>query len=364
MFILFILFLLHFSIGFIGEVIKAKFITNIMSWLLLATVFVFTVGLRYTADYKMYSFLFTHEIGITDVGFKQLTILFKEHRLTYDDLFLTHIIVYTILYFIFIKRYTSNYFYVFLAFILIDYVHYANQIRYYLAFSLLLFAFHFMFKRRYLWMIICCILAFVSHSATIVLFTFIPIYFFIKTNNYFKFIFILSIACFAIVYLGFSLGFARQIEHFGEYFDKGGISGFAGGLFNSLPYIILVGFLYIQTKKYFKNNENWINDKKFIFLYKLSFYTVIFIPAAFFVQIAGHRYVMPFLTIYVIYFLYIIRDNPIRQKSHAILGFSTVCFIVSIFIYILPTYILKENHFVHELELMLESIKYLKYKQW
>lgn len=335
-----------------------------MSWLLLAAVFVFTVGLRYTADYNMYYFLFKHEIGITDIGFKQLTIFFKERGLSYDDLFLSHLVAYTLIYFFFIKRYTSNYFYVFLAYILIDYVHYANQIRYYLAFSILLFAFHFMFKRRYLWMIICCILAFVSHSATIVLFTFIPIYFFIKTNHYFKFIFILSIACFAIVYLGFSLGFARQIEHFGEYFDKGGISGFVGGLFNALPYIFLVGFLYFQAKYYIKNNEDWQEDKKFVFLYKLTFYTTIFIPVSFFLQIAGHRYVMPFLIIYVIFFLYMIRDYSVRQKAHRLLSFSAVCFVVCLFIYILPSYILKENHFLHELELMLESIKYLKYKQW
>lgn len=363
MFLLFVIFLFHFVIGQLIEVFKIKPLAIIMAVLLLAIVYYFTLGLEYTADYGMYEFVFNNNFD-TDYLFMRLTELSDYYHYTFHDLFALHIFVYTLIYFFFIGKFNNNIFYIFLAYIVLDYVHFSNQIRYYLGFPLMLWAFYHLYNKKYILCIICCLIAYLSHSATIVLITFVPMYLFLKTEFFLKYILISSAICFIIVYLAFSLGLGRDIEHFGEYFAESGVSGIFGGLFNAMPYLIFISFLYFQTKIYIRNNPECYTDKHFVFLYKLTFYSLVFIPASFFLQIIGHRYVMPFVVIYGIYFLYLIRNDKPKIKSRKLLGYSSICFTISLFIYILPTYILKENHFLHEVDLMLKSIEYLNYKEW
>lgn len=363
MIILIILFFLHFFIGQFIERFKLKSVSILMAFLLLIVVYYFTLGLEYTADYGMYENFFRNNFK-TDFLFMKLSKLFSFYHYKFHDLYVFHILVSVLIYYSFISKFSNNVFYIFLAYILLDYVHFSNQIRYFLGFPIMLWAFYFLYQKKYIFFTILAIIACLSHSALTVVITFVPMYLFIKPQKFLKYCLFLSLLCFAIVYVAFSMGLGREIDHFGEYFKKDGVSSFFGGAFNSLPYIMFVTFLYIETRIYMAHNLLWYEDRTFVFLNKLSFYTIVFIPASFFLQIAGHRYVMPFVIIYGIYFLYMIRNYSPQMKLKKIFLYSSVCLVISIFMYILPTFILKENTFLDELEIMLKSIKYLDYKAW
>lgn len=361
---LFFIFLIHFFVGQLIEVLQSKVVAFFFAIILIILVYYFTLGLEYTADYKMYYYFFKDETEKTDYVFRQLTKLYKFNHLNFHDLFVTHIIVSVILYYIFIIKFNFNFYYIFLVYFVLDYVHYSNQIRYFLGFPIMLLAFYNLYKTNIIRFLIFAALAVLSHSGLLVLLTFVPIYFFIKSKYYIRVMLFLSILCFIIVYLFFSLGLGADIKHFGEYFAKDGISSIGGGVFKASPYVFFMILILWQTRMYLKNNSKAFEDKEFVFLYKLTFYTIIFIPASFFIQITGQRYVMPFVIVYVIYYLYMLRDQNIKYKVTKLLVFSIVCFFISLDIYILPDYILKENLFVDELKLMLKSISYLDYRNW
>lgn len=358
-----IIFLLHFVIGQLIEVLKLKPVAWLMSFLLVSVVYYFTLGLYYTADYEMYRVFYKYDLP-TDVLMMGLTSLFKSYRLTFHDLFVFHIIISVLLCFIFIKKYTYNFFYVFLAYILIDYVHFANQIRFYLGVPLIMLAFYYLYQKKYGQVVLFAVLGCLSHIGLIVTLLFIPAYFFIKREKYFKSILVLSILCFLFIFSGLQIGIGSSIGHFGLYFEKDLISSIVGGVYNAIPYVLFLGMLYWESKKYLKKTSDAWEDEKFVFLFKLCFFTLVFIPSSLYLQIIGHRYVMPFVMIFTIFYLYLIRDDSPRLRTWKLARYSLLCLLVCTIIYIIPSFILKENHFLEEFELMMKSIKYLNYRQW
>lgn len=361
--LLFIIFIFHSLISQLIEVLKLKAVALVAAVVLLITIWYFTFGLEYTADYRMYAFLFKNDLQ-TDFMFRQFSTLFSSYGYTFHDLYVFHIAVTVLLYLSLISKFSHNIWFIFLAYIVLDYVHFANQIRYFMGFPMMLWAFYCLHRSKYFLFALFAVLACLSHSALIVLLTFVPAYLWIKPQKYLKHTLLLSIFCFLIVYIAFTQGMGREIEHFGEYFSKKGVSSFFGGFYNAVPYLIFTLFLYLETRRYRMKHPEWQTDRQFVFLYKLTFYTVIFIPASFFLQIAGHRYVMPFVVIYGIYYLYLIRDEVRRVKVQKIFAYSAVCAVISVIIYVLPSYIMSENHFMNEVERMLKSVEYLNYSEW
>ena len=362
--LLFIFFLFHYFFGQLIEIYKLKPLAIIMGLLILGLTYYFLLWLEYTADYSMYQYMFKHETDNTDFLFQFLTKFYKANHWSFHDLHVSHIVVSTLIVFYLISRFTSNVFYVFFAYIILDYVHFSNQIRYFLGFPVMILAFYNLFNKRYILFAILAYLAYLSHASLIVLLTFVPIYYLVKPKQYFKVLSILSVVCFIIVYVAFTLGLGLEIEHFGEYFKEEGTSSFLGGAFNAIPYIVMISFLYFESRKYINANPDCFQDPKFNFLYKISFYTIIFIPASFFMQIAGHRYVMPFMIFYVIFYLYLIRNKTQKIKNLKMILFSSVCFLLSLVIYILPDFLFGENHFLTEIDYMLKSIQYINYREW
>ncbi len=362
--ILIFIFVAHCFLGHLIEIYKLKPLSIVMSFILLALSLFFTLGLHYTADYDMYYFMFKTEYMETDILYQYLTSVFKENSLTFHDLHAFHILTATLLFYFIISRFSTNFFYVFLVYIVLDYVHFANQIRYFLGFPLMIIALYSFVKKRYFFGIVLSIVASLSHSSLIVLITFLPLWYFVKKKYFLKVILILSGICLLIVFLLFSLGIGRQIDHFGEYFKQDGVSSFLGGALNGIPYIIMLTVLYFESRKYIKNKPECFKNPKFAFLYTITFYTILFVPASFFMQIAGHRYVMPFMIFYVIFYLFLIEDDSRKSKSLKMIFFSCICFILSLVIYILPESIFGVSHFQTELDYMLKSIPYINYSEW
>lgn len=355
--ILIIVYILIFLVGAFSERFQNKAFTTVTSIFCIMLMLYFTLGITYTADYNMYAYFFKKGSGL-DYFFDFLSIQFQNLHLNFHDLYDFHIVSMIFLYYLISRKFKSNFFYIFLLYISLDYVHFVNQIRFYLGFPILLLAFYELSRRKWFYFLVLTVLALLCHIALSTLLIFVPIYYLISEKGYIKKMLLLSAICFALVYLLFIKGLGSQIEHYGEYFNKSGISSFYGGVFYAIPMIVLVTFFYFQSIQYKKRNKNYSDDKEFIFLYKLSFLPVIFIPTSFFLQIAGQRYVLPFLFIWLIFFLKMLKN----QKSHFKINQMFLMFIIFVFCgsfyYILPDYILKENHFLFELTKTLESINY------
>ncbi|WP_326985998.1 EpsG family protein [Chryseobacterium sp. MP_3.2] len=344
------------------ESTKIKGINYAFNLMLLFLVFYFTLGITDSADLPMYEFAYGKQRNDFDPMFVFLNSIMKTNGFTFLEFFKFHLIVYTLTYFFFITRYTKNYFYVFLVFIVLYYVPYVNQIRYYMAFPFFLLALHyFLTTRNWFLFILFTFLALITHSAILILYLFIPMFYFLSTKNFFLVTFISAFAFLAIVLLLFQLGILQQLEHFGEYFGKGNTGSLSGGFFNSLPYFVYLSFLWFIDKKYKKNNSDYALDRNYRFLSKLSFFTIIFIPASFITQVLGHRYVFPFLIIWIIYYMYMIRNQSKQQKLFSFLLFALVHIVAGFCIYILPNIVFGESSFEYELEKSLKSIEYIDF---
>ena len=140
--------IIHLIFGLLIENIKSRAFSIPLNILLIFTILVFTVGITYTADWYMYEYMYEQEDDTTDFVFYSLSKLFNKLRLPYDNLFIFHLISTLLIYFFLITKFTRNYFYVFLVYILLDYVHLTNQIRYYLGFPILLTGFYYLFYKK------------------------------------------------------------------------------------------------------------------------------------------------------------------------------------------------------------------------
>lgn len=328
--------------------------------LLLVAALVFTAGISDNGDWLMYYYMFKMENEDIDVMFQLLTQIFKWAGLKYDDLYMFHIVLIILLFFTLISRLTRNVFYVFLIYILLDYVHLTNQIRYYFGFPLMIMGLHQLLQRKnYALSFALMVLALLFHKGLFLLLLFIPAYYFVSSANFIRVMMLLS-GVFPLLILGIRAGLGVSLEHFDNYLGSEYEASVVGGVFNALPYLAYLVFLLIEYGRFRKKNADLATDEKMDFLMKLSFFPLMFLPASFLLQIIGHRYIMPFSIFWVIFYLRLIRDLPARVRFLKMLLFSGVHLAALVSIYILPDFFFRENHYIEEIKVMLKSIPYLQ----
>ncbi|MEY8759773.1 EpsG family protein [Chryseobacterium tongliaoense] len=360
--LLIILCVILFYIGQLIEQLPSKFVAYIFNATLFFVVTYCFLDFTYTADWDMYYYFFKHEDDKTDPIFYWLTLSFKKLYLTYTDLYKFHIVLIISLYYFLISRFTKNIFFIFLAYLILDNVHLVNQIRYYLGFPILMTGFYFLFyHKKYLLSLILITVALLCHSGLSFLLICIPVYYFIPVNKFYKYIIILSGLIFVIALFIFNSALGTVLNHFGDYFEKGNKSSFLGGLYNGIPYILFTVFLYIQTISLIREKPEIIEDPQFKFLYKISFFAMIFIPGSFIIQIIGHRYVMTLSVFWLLYYyIYFLKDQAPKRKLTRFIYITGIVFVSGLFIYIIPNYIFGNSHFAEEFQDMIESSDILK----
>lgn len=356
--------LLHYSIGYIIEVFKLKPVAYVSTLTTIGFILFFTVGLHYTSDYNMYYYIYKYNIETSDFMFWFLSRIFKSFHLSFQDLYIFHIVISTLMFYWFIRRNTLNVFFIFFMYICLDYVHFSNQIRYYMGFPFLLLCFDFLFKKKYIVSILFAVLAFLCHAALLLLLLFVPLYYFLKNEKYDYWIFILSGLFFALIGGLMISPWGQEIKHFGYYFGDDEVSSFSGGLLISLPYILFMSLIVFETMKYRKRKANFNSDIQYLNLYKLSYFSFIFVPSSIVIQILGYRYVMPFFVVYALYYLYMIKDLDYKIKGQKMLLFTLVCLVALFIIYVLPDILLGSNSKLKEIEQMLQSIRYINFNEW
>lgn len=359
---LIILCVILFYVGQLIEQLPSKFIAYIFNTSLFFVALYCFLDYTYTADWGMYYYYFKHEDDRTDLVFYWLTLLFKSLYLSYTDLYKFHIILIISLYYFLISRFTKNIFFIFLAYLILDNVHLVNQIRYYLGFPILMTGFYFLFyRKKYLLSVILIIIALLCHSGLSFLLICIPVYYFIPVDKFYRYAIIISGAVFIIALFIFNSALGTILNHFGEYFKEDNKSSFLGGLYNGIPYIFFTVFLYIQTIFLLREKPEIIEDPQFKFLYKISFFAMIFIPGSFIIQIIGHRYVMTLSVFWLLYYyIYFIKDQDPKKKLIRFSYITGIVLVSSLFIYIIPYYILPNSHFSEEFLDMVKSSDVLK----
>lgn len=360
LFLAFIL-MLHLIIGLVNENLQDKIVATFFNLILILLSLFLTIGITYNSDWNMYYYLFKLEHFKTDFMFTLLTKIFKGFGLTYEELFIFHIISIIFLFFFLITRFTRNYVYVFLIYFLLDYVHFTNQIRYYIGFPIMIMGLYYLLhKKNYILGICLATLSILFHNGLVVLFLFIPSFLLINEKKYLKVLMFCSFIFATFLFLVLQYGIGISFSHFDNYLGGDYETSLIGGLFNALPYIIYLSFLIIEYSRITRKYPEIIYDRELLFLTKISFFPVLFLLTSFFLQIVGHRYILPFSIFWIIFYLKLISGLSQKVRLFKMILFSLVHLITLVCIYILPDFFLSENHMKEELHLILESIPYLK----
>jgi hypothetical protein len=313
----------QFYLSFIFQLIQElKLYKKIIFIFSLIAFYVFFYGITDTADWEMYKDFFLYEEIEIDFLFRYLSLLTIALGYSFDELYQFHILIYGYFLVKFISRFTQNILLVLGFYVFVAYVPLANQIRYYLALSFFLnglYLFYFNEKKKsYLFFI----LSLLSHSSMLILFSFLLIEKRFGFSEYIKKCLLLSL----IIFVGYnfivSFGLLDFLGKFKIYIVSDElVSSFAGGVFNELPFIITLTTLYFWLQKVIDKMPQILEDKIFVFLYKLTFFSIIFVPISFNLQVLGHRYVQAFFIVWLCLFVYTV--HFINYKKTTI-----ECFIV------------------------------------
>ncbi|MEC5166457.1 hypothetical protein RCH18_002197 [Flavobacterium sp. PL11] len=357
--LLFLTFLISVFLQFIDD---NKINKNLI---LIFTLFLFyylTFGVTDTADWEAYLWRFDDPDSKSDLLFRYLTVLAVLLGYSFEIIYQLHLVIFGFFFAFFISRFTKNIFLVLIFYLVINYVPLVNQIRYYLALSFFLSSMYLLFcaKRKVL-SVLLLILSILSHSSMVVLILFPFLSHYSTNKNFLKRIFYASFSLFVLVFCFITLGISNFLPHYDLYFGKELTSSIIGGIFNNLPFIIFIIFLYIKQKSDVLKYPELLEDQKFILLSRLSLFTIIFIPAAFYLQVLGHRYVQGFLVVWICLFLYPLRlEKSFYPYFSSLIGLLSLLIFLLFYIYILTPLLFGEaDSYRFEFVRSFNSIDYL-----
>lgn len=334
-------FFLNSTLHFLPKSKNNKALIFVISLVFFYTLF---LGVTDTADWEGYVYIFEEKEKKTDFLFRYISMKGASYGYTFTDIYKLHIIIYGFLFALFISRFTQNIFLVLLFYVLIAYVPLANQIRYYMGFGLYINGLYLLyFTRKQILSYLFFALAIISHSAIIVLLGFVFLNKYSIDKNYLKRCYLLAFALFTIVFSFENLGLSSLIDKYVIYFSQENVSNVIGGIYNSLPYIIMLILLQMRKKKVLKKYKGISDDKVFNFLYRLSFFTIIFIPASFYIQILAHRYVNSFLIIWLCFYLYTLKfEKSSKLIFNHIIGLTAIMIFLFYYTYFFSEIVLGE----------------------
>ena len=319
-------------------------------------------GVTNTTDWSAYLYIYEKDEFSIDFIFRFLSSQAKLLGLNYINVYQLHVLLTGTMLTFFISRFTSNIFFILTFVILILFVPLANQIRFFLGLSLFLNAIYFLcIKKKKVLFLIIALLSVLSHLAIVPLFLFIPIYFIKKNKEYLKTLIIISTSIYMLIAVLFTIvGAMSELgarESMDLYIQTDYSSSFLGTLFQALPILIIVTIIF-ANKNYFINKISHFQDEKLNFLYRLTIFSFIFIPASFLTQIVLFRYCISLFFVWILLILrttaYYNRNTRLRKISLLFIGqWIYICYI-----YFLPVLILNSNDTKEKFMLIIDSIKF------
>ncbi|MEL7601200.1 MAG: EpsG family protein [Proteiniphilum sp.] len=294
----------------------------------------------YTPDWSGYEFLLENNSRL-EVFFKIISDFALKKGFTYEDVHLFYVSIYTIFLLWLISIFNKNLFVISFFYLFFVFLFYTTQIRFFMGYYAgILALYYFLHDRRLLLSLALFLFAILNHSSLIILLLYIPLF----SINIHKLTKIVTIAAVAGVFFFFALNLFIPITtlinndaRFSAYLSIESRSSVLGGFASLLPFIIYIPFL---SKYYFKvrNKLSLVEDiNKIDFLYKLTIIPIAFTGLSIYIQIIGHRFIVPSLVIsLMLYFKLRSYDNKNRILRNYFIAF--LCFGV-LYYYILLPYI-------------------------
>lgn len=351
-------------INFLFQITKKDDINQFLQIIVILFVFfLFAIEIKTTADWNGYILYFEDENIKTDYIFRLFSRIFKIFNLEFEQLYQLHIILIGLILINFIRKTNNSIFLVFGVYSIIYFVPIINQIRYYLAFALFLNTCYYLYvDKKTKLSIILFILSILSHSAISLLFLFPILNKVSKKIGYVKLLMISSISLFVFSFFLQTIGIVDMLNKYGTYFSSEGTGSLLGGLLNIFPYITLLIVLYNNNKSIIKKKPYLIKDSIYILLYRLSMYTIVFIPISLYFQILSHRYVLPFTVVWLCLYLYPYQKskNQVKVLQQMWLVFF-VFFVLFFYNYFLSEFIFgEESLYLIQFKESFNSIPYFK----
>ena len=242
------------------------------------------------------------------------------------------------------------------------YVAIANQIRYYLAFPIALFALYYIFvEENRLVALILAIIAVLSHSG-IAVFLLVQVFFYYymgKRENVVKILLYSSIGLFAL-YSFFSDEIISRLGVFDYYLTSANQhSSLVGGIYNLLPSIISISFVIYMHSYLQKNDKTMTQNRKYKFLFIVGIATVVLSLMALRTQIIAHRYINPLICIWIGFFIYTKKTSFSQIKKRANLFISVILVMELLWATIVPYYLgIYDTLLNPEMVLIISSIQF------
>ena len=335
-----LLFILILSYFFLSSGNKKLF--NILSAFLGALVFyLFLFNVTNNTDWDNYESIFYGTSDVNDFLFNYLSNIFFMNKLDYSKLYQLHIILMGIGFIYFASRFSySAVFSIISIYLMFQIIPLSNQIRYYVAFAFFLIAaYNFIITKNYIVFVVFATISYLSHSGVLSMFPFIYFFYSIKMDNFHKKMALFSIFASVVLYILSQINFTFS-NHMDEYM-KNDISSLLGGIYNMLIWVFWLLFIYLNHKRLMKSSSEILDyDVKYQFLYKLSFYSIIFIPIGLIIQVFSQRYVLASIIIWLTYVLYSLKyeDNMFGQIRY-ITKFVFLFVASFLYIFVLPSFV-------------------------
>ncbi len=334
------------------KTIKSPLYLKIISFIILWFVF---GTIKYNDDWIAYETLFTEGTSYRegfDFLFMYLVSKFNQLNLEYEVLYQLHIVLISIFYISFFGKFVGKkLLYVIFPLILIYFVPLSCQIRYYLAFSIAINSFYYLYKGRLVKAGVFFLFAFLSHSG--ILFLGVCFAFFVYLKKYIKINTSLIVTMSLLVYIFYALIASiliAQSARFSDYSDQQ--SSLLGGVYVVSMILIFYIKIFLATR-YIKKHKIVINDDcKFLLL--LSIASVIFLLPGMEIHILYHRYIGILIPIWICLFISLKANSYVTSLSYFF--FIAIVFLQLLYQYVLPTFIMGDNETIVKAALMIESM--------
>lgn len=295
----------------------------------------------WTVDKYNYEYMMGHiEDYDTDYIFNLLSLYSFRYGYTYDDIYHWHIILQSLFFALFTFKVFKKPWLPAIIFIALNYVNIANQIRYFMGFWLFLYGMTFYINKKsrvfyYLLGLVACL----NHIGLVVLFACMPLYRIYEKITFKKYIILFIVLLFILPVITFIIpGF---LQGFSKYLASERQSSLAGGVFLFFP--ILVQAVVIFANKYKIPNEIK-SECNYKLLLSITVFSFIILPLALQVHIFSHRFVMPFIAIWLA-FVY-----DYLKKLYSVS--SIICLIFVLWLYFVPKIILGYSYYLDNIQVM------------
>lgn len=318
-------------------------------------------GVRYTSDMDTYQLYYDKEVDFHDYAFDAISIYLRMQGYDFMHLFHLCIIIIGVLTVFHIGVLKRNPILIIFIILLTNYVAIGNQIRFFIAFPLVLLSFYFFkVKDKRIIALLLTILAASFHNSILLMIGMIIIAWCLlkmKSGTMLLGILTINLVMYYIVgnsELSSQLGKASYLES--EY-----TSSFAGGLFNLFPSLLSIVLIYSMNSNIKRQFAQIYKDDMYQYLLIVSFAPVSILLLGIYMQIIVTRFANSLLYVWTIYYIYIIINTrhklPRSIFQRAFLYLYVTIGIRLIWLYVLPVLGIYKSNYLPQLLQMINSYR-------